>query len=81
MAREPFLVYAVSDHEIGLMTEVTQHDDGMVEVLVRMYGCEERGWVSSWHLVDTKAKQLEEAIVRSCKEAYGTGTNAVGCAD
>ena len=54
------------------MTEIEQLDDGCVLVKVRMYGIDASGVVSSWHLVDPKAKQLKEAIVRSCREAYGT---------
>ena len=54
------------------MTEVEQLDDGCVLVKVRLYGVNAQGVVSSWHLVDPKANQLKEAIVRSCKEAYGT---------
>jgi hypothetical protein len=54
------------------MTEIEQLDDGCVLVKVRMYGVDAQGVVSSWHLVDPKANQLRESIVRSCKEAYGT---------
>ena len=54
------------------MTENEQLDDGCVLVRVRLYGVDAQGVVSSWHLVDPKANQLREAIVRSCKEAYGT---------
>lgn len=54
------------------MTEIEQLDDGCVLVKVRLYGVDAQGVVSSWHLVDPKANQLREAIVRSCKEAYGT---------
>ena len=54
------------------MTEIEQLDDGCVLVKVRMYGVDAQGVVSSWHLVDPKANQLRESIVRSGKEAYGT---------
>jgi len=54
------------------MTEIEQLDDGCVLVKVRLYGIDAQGVVSSWHLVDPKANQLKEAIVRSCREAYGT---------
>ena len=53
------------------MTEIEQRDDGCVLVKVRLYGVEAEGIVSSWHLVEPKANQLKESIVRSCKEAYG----------
>ena len=57
------------------MTEIEQLDDGCVLVKVRLYGIDAQGVVSSWHLADPKANQLKEAIVRSCKEAYGMDHN------
>ena len=52
------------------MTEIEQLDDGCVLVKVRLYGVDAQGVVSSWHLVDPKANQLRESIVRDCKEAF-----------
>ena len=52
------------------MTELETLEDGCVRVKVRMYGIEKAGVVSSYHLVEPKERQLAEAIVRSCKQAY-----------
>ena len=55
------------------MTEIEQLDDGCVLVKVRMYGVDAQGVVSSvgiWWI--RKRINCREAIVRSCKEAYGT---------
>ena len=63
------------------MTEIEQLDDGCVLVKVVMYGIERQGVVSSWHLTGPKERQLQESIVRSCKEAYGVIDVHAGTAD
>ena len=53
-----------------MATEITQLEDSTVHVKVTMYGIEANGWVSSYHLVGTKERQLQEWIVEQCKNAY-----------
>jgi len=52
------------------MTEVTQLEDGRVEVKVSLYGVEAIGWVTSFHLAEPKANQLREKIVLDCRDCY-----------
>ena len=42
-----------------MATEITQLEDSTVHVKVTMYGIEANGWVSSYHLVGTKERQLQ----------------------
>ena len=57
-------------------TELVNLDDGTVEIIVRADGYEERGWVSSHHLVPTKERQLMQAIYRKAEASFLGGSPA-----
>ena len=59
------------------MTEVTQLEDGRVEVKVSLYGVEATGWVTSFHLAEPKANQLRERIVLDCKDCYRDNSSLI----
>ena len=54
----------------SVATEITQLEDSTVHIKVTMYGITANGWVSSYHLIGTKERQLQEWIVEQCKNAY-----------